>query len=111
MYVTRDFHQCGILTNVDSDEPVQPPFKLRNSNRCSVSSLTLKEHSSNQQRLCSGCAYVQAGLSLCWSHIPHFWKSHVMAHIIGYHCDSKYCECSGAQGPSVCLTCGPPCGS
>ena len=27
----RDFQQCGILTSVDSDEPVQPPFKLRNS--------------------------------------------------------------------------------
>ena len=26
-----DFQQCGILTNVDSDEPVQPPLKLRNS--------------------------------------------------------------------------------
>ena len=25
------FQQCGILTSVDSDEPVQPPFKLRNS--------------------------------------------------------------------------------
>ena len=24
--VTRDFQQCGILTSVDSDEPVQPPF-------------------------------------------------------------------------------------
>ena len=24
-----DFQQCGILTSVDSDEPVQPPFKLR----------------------------------------------------------------------------------
>ena len=22
-----DFQQCGILTSVDSDEPVQPPFK------------------------------------------------------------------------------------
>ena len=28
---TYDFQQCGILTNVDSDEPVQPLFKLRNS--------------------------------------------------------------------------------
>ena len=28
--VTRDFQQCGILLSVDSDEPVQPPFKLRN---------------------------------------------------------------------------------
>ena len=26
--VTCDFQQCGILTCVDSDEPVQPPFKL-----------------------------------------------------------------------------------
>ena len=29
--VTCDFHQCGILTSVDSDEPVWHPFKLRNS--------------------------------------------------------------------------------
>ena len=33
--VTCDFQQCGILTrlesSVDSDEHVQPPFKLRNS--------------------------------------------------------------------------------
>ena len=28
---TCDFQRCGILTNVDSDEPVQPPFQLRNS--------------------------------------------------------------------------------
>ena len=27
--VTCDFQQCGILTCVDSIEPVQPPFKLR----------------------------------------------------------------------------------
>ena len=26
-----DFQQCGILTSVDSDEPVEPTFKLRNS--------------------------------------------------------------------------------
>ena len=29
--VTCDFQQCGILTNEDSNEPVQPCFKLRNS--------------------------------------------------------------------------------
>ena len=29
--MTCDFQQCGILTSVDSDEPVQPPVKLRNS--------------------------------------------------------------------------------
>ena len=25
--------------------------------------------------------YVQADLWLCWSHIPHCWKSHVAAHM------------------------------
>ena len=39
--MTCDLQQCGILTCVDSDEPVQPPLKLRNSKLCSVSSLTL----------------------------------------------------------------------
>ena len=34
---TCDFQQCGILTSVDLEEPVQPPFKLRNSKLCSVS--------------------------------------------------------------------------
>ena len=28
---TCDSQQCGVLTNVDSDDPVQPPFKLRNT--------------------------------------------------------------------------------
>ena len=28
----NDFKQYGILTNVDSDETVQPQFQLRNSN-------------------------------------------------------------------------------
>ena len=31
LYFSRDFQQCGVLTSVDSDEPVQPPFKLRSS--------------------------------------------------------------------------------
>ena len=44
---TCDFQQCGILTSVDSDEPVQPHFKLRNSKWYSVSSLTLIEYSSD----------------------------------------------------------------
>ena len=43
--VTCDFQQFDILTSVDSDEPLQPPFKLRNSNWCSVSSLTIIEYS------------------------------------------------------------------
>ena len=49
--VTGDLQQCGILTSVDSDEPVQHPFKLRNSKCCSVSSLTDIEYSSDLQRL------------------------------------------------------------
>ena len=79
--VTCDFQQCGILTNVDTDEPAHPPFKLRNSKWCSVSSLTFLEYSSDKQRLWSDCVYAQADLSLCWSHIPHCWKSHVMVHM------------------------------
>ena len=77
-----DFQQSGILTSVDSDEPVQPPFKLRISKWCSVSSLTLIEYSSHEQRLWSDCAYAKADLRLCWSHIPHCWKSCVAAHFL-----------------------------
>ena len=42
---------AGILTSVDSEEPVQPPFKLRNSECFSVSSLTVIEYSSDKQML------------------------------------------------------------
>ena len=35
------------LTSVDSDGPLQPPFKLSNSKWCSVSSLTIIEYSSD----------------------------------------------------------------
>ena len=45
--VTCDFQQCGISTSVDSAEPVQPHFKLRNSKCCSVSILTVIEYSSD----------------------------------------------------------------
>ena len=38
---TCDRKQCGIWTSVDSDEPVQPLFKLRNSKCYSVSSFTV----------------------------------------------------------------------
>ena len=46
---TCDFQQYGILTSVDSDEHLQPPLQIRNSKRCSVSSLTLIEYSSSDQ--------------------------------------------------------------
>ena len=78
--VTCDFQQCSILKSIDSYEPVQPLFKLRNSKCCSVSSLTVIEYSSDKQRLWSDCAYAQADLRLCWSHKLHCWKCHVAAH-------------------------------
>ena len=77
-----DFQQFDILTSVDSDKPVQPPVKLRTSKRYSVNSLTLIEYSSDEQRLWSDCAYAQADLSPCWSHIPHCRKSNALALII-----------------------------
>ena len=80
--MTCDFQQCGILTSVNSDKPVQPSFKLRTSKWCSVSSLTLIEYSSDKQRLWSDCRYVQADLRLCWSYIPHCSKTHATALII-----------------------------
>ena len=42
--MTCDFQQCGILTSVDSDEPVQHPFKLGTSEWCSASSFTVIEY-------------------------------------------------------------------
>ena len=36
---TCDLQQCGILTSVDSDEPVQPPFKLKNCQKLDKSLL------------------------------------------------------------------------
>ena len=56
---THYFQQCGILTSVDSEEPVQPPVKQRNSKWCSVSSLTVIEYSSDKQMLWPVCTYAQ----------------------------------------------------
>ena len=39
--------KTGILTSVVSDEPVQPPVKLRNPKCCSISSLTVIEYLSD----------------------------------------------------------------
>ena len=83
--VACDFQQCGILTSVDSDEHVHPPFKLRTSKRFLVSSLALIEYSSDEQRLWSDCVYGQAGLRLRWSHIPDCRKSHALAHVLEPH--------------------------
>ena len=50
---TCKFQQCGILTSVDSDNPLQPLLKLRNSKWCLVCSLTVIEYSSDKQRFWS----------------------------------------------------------
>ena len=82
---TCGLQKCGILTWIDSDKPVQPSFKLRNSKRCSISSFTLIEYSSDYKRLWSDCVYDQADLRLWWSNILHCWKSHAAAHMFFIH--------------------------
>ena len=61
---------------------LRPLFKHRNSKWCSINSLTVKGYFSDKQRFVSVCAYAQAGLSLCWSHIRHCSKSHVADHLV-----------------------------
>ena len=67
IYIT--FEPCHVIPNrilncVDSDEPVQPPFKLRGSKCCSLITLSRIVYFKRQTRLWSDCAYVQAGLSI-----------------------------------------------
>ena len=59
---TCDFQQCGVLTSVDSDEPVQLPVKLRISKQCSVSKL-------NSHRIFKWLAKALIRLHICarWS--------------------------------------------
>ena len=47
--MTCDFQQCGIFTCVDSDEPMQPSFKLRNLKLYSDGSLTAIEYLSDDK--------------------------------------------------------------
>ena len=44
---SRVLSASGILASVDTYEPMQPPSNLRTSKRCSFSSLTLIEYSSD----------------------------------------------------------------
>ena len=62
------------MTSVDSDEPVQPPFKLRTSKCYFVGSLILIEYSKQ-------LAKALIRLQVCWSHIPQCGISHVAAHL------------------------------
>ena len=74
--MTFVFQQCGILTSVDPYEPVQPTLKLKNSNDVrSVAHRIFKRFAKALNK-----HIAQADLSLCWSHIPHFWKPGCAAH-------------------------------
>ena len=93
--VTCDFQQCGILTTVesDSDEPVQPPLRLRNSIWCSVSSL-------NSHRILKQLAKALIRLHIYtgWSEallVPHttllelscrssYWESAIIGQLMRY---------------------------
>ena len=81
----HEISNTGISTSVDSDEPVQPPFKLWNftCTCCSVISLPviLIDYSSDWPRIWSHGVYAQADRKLCWSHIPHYSKHYVAVHI------------------------------
>ena len=65
------FNKCRLI------RPAQPPFKVRNSKWCWVSSSTIIEYSSDKQRLWSDCAYAQADQSLYLLHIPHCYMTHI----------------------------------
>ena len=74
--LTWDFKKSGILKSVDSDEPVQPPFKGRNSKWCSVSST---------HRIFMRLTNTQIRLSVCagWSEpmlVPHTTLLEISCH-------------------------------
>ena len=70
--MTCDFQQCGILTSVDSDEPMQPIFSLETPNNVQSVAKGV-DKTARMRRLIrgyAGCTYV-----------PHCWKSHVTAQL------------------------------
>ena len=89
---TVDFQQCGILIIVDSDAPVQPPFKLRYPKLCPVSSLF---HSLFKR---PPKALIRLRI---WSHISYCWKSHVAAHFMMF--SFLTCTCMNLVSFFVCI--------
>ena len=80
-FATWDFLQCDILTSIDTGEYVESPFKNRSSKCCSSVAYQASNIKAINKSSDHICGYAQAGLSLCISHISHWWKSHVVAHI------------------------------
>ena len=95
--VTCDYQQCGILTRVDSEKPVQPIFMRRTSKWCSVSSLTVIKCTSDLKRLWPDSAYAQTDLRLCWPHIPHCHTLYAGCNIFVYIADQKQPNTSRAR--------------
>ena len=90
-----EFQQCGILTGVDADKSIQPPFKLRTPNYVQ----SVAEHSYNIQANSNGSdqtARMRRLIWDCWSHIPHCWQSHIAAQLCVYVCskESSYWDSS-----------------
>ena len=65
-YRIEPWHEISsILTSVESNEPLQPPVKLRNSKRCSVSSLKII----NTQATSKGSDHTARMYRLIWSFV------------------------------------------
>ena len=60
--MTSEFHKSVTLTNVDSDESVHPPFKLRNFKLCYVSSVTVIAGVCNCSVFCCMLLYVHSSI-------------------------------------------------
>ena len=77
--VTCDFQQCGILTCVDSDKPVQPPTKLRNAKCCSVRK--------NIQATSKGSDQTAHMRRLVWAFADHlfYFVGNLMSRLICYY--------------------------
>ena len=84
--MTCDFQQCGILTSVDSHEPVQP-LKTPND----VQSIA---YICNSHRIFKRLAKALTRLRVCagWSEaliVAQCWKSHALAHINTLFAESR----------------------
>ena len=67
--------QCSLILNLETPNAVQS---------VAYQSAVI-EYSREEQRLWSDCTHAQAGLSLCWLHIPYCWKSHILAKFLFGH--------------------------
>ena len=100
---TFDFQQCGMLTSVDLDQPVQPSFTLRNSKWCSVSSLTVIKIFKPQTK-----ALIRLRIYAGWTEallVAHttLLEIHVAAHFYFCFSSKQTCDCCNGTrfGPGL----------